>query len=104
MAKTITSANFESEVLKSDKPVLLDFWATWCGPCKMIAPIVEELSNEATDYIVGKVNVDEEMELSQKYGISAIPTLKVFAGGECKATAVGYQSKEQILALIESAK
>lgn len=104
MEITITSENFETEVLKSSVPVLVDFWAVWCGPCKMVAPILEQLAQESSDFIIGKVNVDEEMELAQKFGISAIPTLKVFSGGECKATAVGFQTKEQILELINSAK
>ena len=82
MAKEITIENFETEVLKNDKPVLLDFWASWCGPCRMLAPIVEEFAEETKDIVVGKVNVDEYPELASAHGIATIPTLILFKNGE----------------------
>ena len=97
---TITSANFEELVLKSEKLVLLDFWATWCGPCQMIAPTIHEISEERTDIVVGKVNVDEEMQLAMKFGITSIPTLLVFKGGELVNQGVGLLPKANILKLI----
>ncbi|MBP3890893.1 MAG: thioredoxin [Solobacterium sp.] len=98
---TITSENFEAEVLKADKPVLLDFWASWCGPCKMLAPIVEEIANENTDIKVGKVNVDEQPQLAQQFGIMSIPTILVFKDGKVANQTVGYQPKENLLALVK---
>ena len=96
----ITNANFEEMVLNNPKPVLLDFWATWCGPCRMVAPIVEEIAAEREDILVGKVNVDEEMELAVKFGIISIPTLIVMKNGEIANKAVGYMPKAEILKLL----
>ncbi|MGN0443967.1 MAG: thioredoxin [Acutalibacteraceae bacterium] len=97
----LTNDNFEEEVLKSDIPVLVDFWATWCGPCKMVAPVVAEIAEENAGKIkVGKVNVDEQPELTSAFKISSIPTLMVFKGGKITAMEVGYRDKEDIEALI----
>ena len=96
----INKQNFEQEVLNSEKPVLLDFWATWCGPCRMVAPIVEEIASQREDILVGKINVDEEMELAVQFGIISIPTLVVMKNGEPANKAVGYMPKEEILKLL----
>jgi thioredoxin 1 len=96
---TLTAANFEEEVLKSDKPVLVDFWATWCGPCKMVGPIVAQIAEEKADTLkVGKLNVDDEMEIARRYGIMAIPTMILFKDGEEAAKVTGFLPKEQLLA------
>ena len=97
MEITITKENFESEVLKSDKPVLLDFFATWCGPCKMLMPTIDEIANERADIKVGKVDVDENMELAKEYKVFSVPTLLAFKDGKLFKQMVGVQSKEQIL-------
>lgn len=98
----ITEANFESEVLKSDKPVLLDFWAQWCPPCRMLAPIVAEIANEYEGKVkVGKVNVDEEQELAIKFDVESIPTIIVFKDGKISAQTVGLQPKENLEALLK---
>lgn len=93
----ITSDNFEDEVIKSDIPVLVDFWAEWCGPCKMVAPSVEEIAKEYSGKIkVGKVNIDEQEKLAIKYKISSIPTLMIFKNGNIENILVGYHTKEEI--------
>ncbi len=99
--KTITKDNFESEVINSDIPVLVDFWATWCAPCRMLAPIISKIAEErAGEVKVGKVNVDEEPELAAKFSISSIPTVLIFKGGHPVNSSVGFVPKEQIEKLI----
>ena len=98
---TLTSENFEHEVLRSDKTVLVDFWASWCAPCMMLSPIIAEIAQEYGDTVtVGKVNVDDQPELSSQYGVSSIPMLLVFRGGEIVNAAVGLRPKEQIAELL----
>ena len=97
-----TTASFEQDVIKSEKPVLVDFWAKWCGPCKMIAPILDELSNEREDIKLVKVDVDENQELAVKYGIRSIPTMYVFSGGNIEATKMGASSKAALSAWVDS--
>ena len=102
MAMKITNDNFEKEVLQSDKPVLLDFWASWCGPCKMVGPIVEQVAEEAAGLAkVGKINVDEEPELAQQFRVMSIPTLVVMKEGKVVQSTVGVQSKQALLSMIK---
>ncbi|MFR8216571.1 MAG: thioredoxin [Oscillospiraceae bacterium] len=98
----ITEENFENEVLNSDKPVLVDFWAQWCGPCRMLGPIIEEIANDYEGKVkVGKVNVDEQPNLASKYGIASIPTVIVFKNGKPEKTLVGLRSKNEIENMIK---
>ena len=99
--KSVTDSSFESEVIKSDKPIVVDFWAEWCGPCKQIGPILEEISDEMSDKItIAKHNIDQEPNTPTKYGIRGIPTMLLFKDGELKATKVGSTTKSNILAWI----
>mgnify|MGYP002708315821 FL=1 len=97
---TITTENFDAEVLRSEKPVLLDFWASWCGPCRMLSPIVDEVAEERSDVKVGKVNVDEQPELAGEFGVMSIPTLLVFEQGKLVRQAVGARPKAGVLDLL----
>lgn len=96
----ITNENFESEVLAAKEPVLIDFWASWCGPCKMVSPIIDEIAETVEGVKVGKVNVDEQMELAAKFKVMSIPTLIVFKDGQAVQTSVGAKSKDEILKMI----
>ena len=100
MVVTVNKNNFENEVLNSDKPVLIDFWASWCGPCRMLAPFVDEVADERSDIKVCKVNVDEEEELAAKFGVMSIPMLVVIKNGEITNKSVGLIPKSDILALL----
>ena len=95
---TVTKDNFENEVMKSEKPVLIDFWASWCGPCRMLSPTVDQIAEERADIKVCKVNVDEESELASKFGIMSIPTLFVIKNGQVVNQSMGVQPKSAILA------
>ena len=97
----ITKENFEAEVLNNTKPVLLDFYADWCGPCQMIAPFVAEIADEHPEYTVGKINVDEQLLLAQKFGITSIPALFVVKDSQVTKSVIGYRSKEEILKMFE---
>lgn len=98
----LTEENFEEEVLNSDIPVLVDFWATWCGPCKMLSPVIAQIAEEKNGEIkVGKVNVDEEMELAAEYQVASIPTVLLFKDGEVVETSIGFKPKEQLLDMIK---
>lgn len=97
----VSRETFDEQVKNAAKPVLLDFWASWCGPCRMVSPLVDEIAEERDDIFVGKVNVDEEPELAQMFNVMSIPTLLVFKNGEIAASAVGAMPKEDILALLD---
>ncbi len=99
---TVTKSNFEKEVLQSDKPVLIDFWASWCGPCRMVAPVIEEIAREYDGEIkVAKINIDEERELARKYKVVSIPTLMVIKDGQPVNQSIGFQPKESIVKLFK---
>lgn len=99
----ITKNNFQNEVMEADKPVLIDFWASWCGPCRMLSPVVDEISEETTAAKICKVNVDEQGELARKYEVMSIPTLVLIKNGKTINTSVGVRSKDDILDMIEGA-
>ncbi len=99
---TLTKNNFDAEVLNSEKPVLIDFWAPWCGPCRMVSPVVDEIAQESDGtYKVGKINVDEQPELAAKFGVMSIPTLIVMKNGKVASTSVGARSKQAILSMLQ---
>ena len=100
-ALNINKNNFVEEVMNSEKPVLVDFWASWCGPCRMVIPVVEKIAEEYPEYKVVKVNVDEEQELAAQFGVMSIPTLMVVKNGEVVSKSVGAKNKQQILAMLE---
>ena len=99
--QNVTKENFDELLMNIGKPILLDFWAPWCGPCQQIAPIIEQIGDEQEEFIVGKVNVDEEMDLAQRFRVMSIPTLIVVKGGEVTAKAVGFRTREEILQLMK---
>lgn len=98
---TVTKENFSQEVMESGKPVLLDFWAPWCGPCRMVSPIIEEIAGEVSNAKVGKVNIDEQTELAKEFGVRSIPTLVLVKNGRVAKTAVGARPKNAILDMLE---
>lgn len=99
-AININTNNFQSEVMDSEKPVLLDFWASWCGPCRMVVPIIEEIGEERSDIVVGKVNVEERQDLARQFRVMSIPTLVVIKDGKVVKRSVGAKSKDEILAML----
>ena len=98
---TITKDNFQKEVLESDKPVIVDFWATWCGPCRMLGPTISELAEEHPEIKICKVNVDDEQELAEQFGVMSIPFVASFKAGQLHKSSVGVQPKESLLALLD---
>lgn len=98
---TITKDNFENEIVKADKPVLVDFWASWCGPCRMLSPIIDEIAEEHPEIKVCKINIDDEAELAIRHGVMSVPTLMIFKNGEIAQTAVGVRPKDEILNLLK---
>jgi len=98
---TVTKDNYKSDIVTSEKTVLLDFWAPWCGPCRMVSPLVDQIADEYPEYLVGKVNVDEQPELAQEFGVMSIPMLVVMKDGKIVNKAVGARPKEDILSLLE---
>jgi thioredoxin 1 len=100
MAMEFTKDNFDAEVLKSDKPVLVDFWAPWCGPCQIMGPVIDSLAGEMTTVKIGKLNVDEHPEVAQQYGVMSIPTMKVYKGGQVVKEFVGVQDKAALQATL----
>ncbi len=101
MITTITKENFEQEILKADKPVLVDFWASWCGPCRMLGPTIDEIAEEHPEIKVCKINIDDEAELAIRHGVMSVPTLMIFKNGEIVQTAIGVRPKEEILDLLK---
>ena len=99
---TLTKENFEAEALKAEKPVLIDFWASWCGPCRMLSPVVDEVAEERSDVKVCKINVDEQPELANNYGVMSIPTLILMKNGKIVSQAVGARPKESVLSMIDA--
>ena len=101
MITTITKDNFENEIVKADKPVLVDFWASWCGPCRMLGPTIDEIAEEHPEIKVCKINIDDEAELAIRHGVMSVPTLMLFKNGEIAQTAVGVRPKDEILDLLK---
>ena len=101
MITTITKDNFENEIVKADKPVLVDFWASWCGPCRMLSPTIDEIAEEHPEIKVCKSNIDDEAELAIRHGVMSVPTLMIFKNGEIAQTAVGVRPKDEILDLLK---
>ncbi len=101
MITTITKDNFENEIVKADKPVLVDFWASWCGPCRMLSPTIDEIAEEHPEIKVCKINIDDEAELAIRHGVMSVPTLMLFKNGEIAQTAVGVRPKDEILDLLK---
>ena len=101
MITTITKDNFENEIVKADKPVLVDFWASWCGPCRMLSPTIDEIAEEHPEIKVCKINIDDEAELAIRHGVMSVPTLMLFKNGEIAQTAVGVRPKDEILDLFK---